>query len=74
MLTSNMWHESSYEFPETQRITEVVIYGFHSKPADVICGGYEVDYAYIEDEQALLISGDYLHAQLNDLNIEIVWN
>ena len=74
MLTSNMWHESSYEFPETQRITEVVIYGFHSKPADVICGGYEVDYAYAEDEQALLISGDYLHAQLNDLNIEIVWN
>lgn len=66
MLTSSHyphnWQDSNYMFPETQRITEVIIYGFHSKPAAVISGGYEADYAYVAEQQALLISGTYLNA------------
>ena len=66
--------KSGYQFAEGQYITEVVIYGFHSAPAAVISGGYEVNYTYIQDEAALLIGGRDLRASLDDINIEVVWN
>ena len=73
MLTSPK-AKNSYKFAENQYITEVIIYGFHSKPAAVISGGYEMGFAYVEEQEALLISGSNLKADLNDINIEIVWN
>ena len=73
MLTSPK-AKNSYKFAENQYITEVIIYGFHSKPAAVINGGYEMNFAYVKEQEALLISGTNLKADLNDINIEIVWN
>ena len=66
--------KSGYQFADGQYITEVVIYGFHSAPAAVINGGYEVKYTYVADQGALLIGGKDLRASFDDINIEVVWN
>ena len=65
---------SEYKFGKNQKITEVAIFGFHSKPLDVLSNGVEVRYTYVPKNEALYISDEYFAADLDNLAIEIVWN
>lgn len=65
---------NQYVFGDDQKITEVAIYGFHSRPLDVLSSGVEVKYTYVAENEALYISDEYFAADLDNLAIEIVWN
>lgn len=56
-LTSSFASGSNYNFPETQRVTKIVIHGLESNPAVVLGGNVEIDYLYDAEKKALYTSG-----------------
>ena len=48
-LTSQNVAGNNYAFGEEQHVTQVVIYGFHSSPADVLSEAIEVPFTYVKE-------------------------
>lgn len=55
-------------------MSQVVIYGFKSSPADVLSGSIEVDFTYIPEQLALLIDTSERTTDIWNVGIEVVWN
>ena len=74
MLTSSNIDGTNYVYGEDQLVTQVVIYGFKSSPADVLSGAIEVDFTYIPEQLALLIDTSDRTTDIWNVGIEVVWN
>ena len=73
-LSSSNVDGTNYSYGEDQLVTQAVIYGFKSSPADVLSGAIEVDYTYIPEQQALLINTSERTTDIWNVGIEVVWN
>ena len=73
-LTSQNTSGNNYATGEDQVVTQVIIYGFKSSPADVLSGAIEVPFTYIESKMALLIDTHDRRVDLDNVGIEVVWN
>jgi alpha 1,3-glucosidase len=73
-LTSTNNAGNNYETGRDQVVTQVVIYGFKSSPADVLSGSIEVPYTYIASQEALLIDTSARRVDIDNVGIEVVWN
>lgn len=64
---------NNYEFPLTQRVTSVAVYGIETAPALVTGGMYEIPYLYDPAIKAVFTSG--FAFELNQgLTVNLVWN
>jgi hypothetical protein len=64
---------NNYEFPLTQRVTSVAVYGIETAPALVTGGMYEIPYVYDPAIKAVFTSG--FAFELNQgLTVNLVWN
>ena len=73
-LSSSNVDGTSYAYGEDQLVSQVVIYGFKSSPADVLSGSIEVDFTYIPEQLALLIDTSERTTDIWNVGIEVVWN
>jgi alpha-glucosidase (family GH31 glycosyl hydrolase) len=72
-LSSSFVSGSKYNFPETQKVTKIVIYGLESNPAVVLGGNVEIDYLYNAEKKALYTSGYEFELGQGKM-LELAWN
>jgi len=72
-LSSSFASGSKYNFPETQKVTKIVIYGLESNPAVVLGGNVEIDYLYNAEKKALYTSGYEFELGQGKM-LELAWN